>query len=457
MHADATSLKELGLLPDASGAWPLASWLDNTHARPSYDALTRLIASPLADTDGICARQALLLQLVSVAKEVPWADLQVLAVQVEGFLSSNYVIVPTALMRRTVFAARFGDIVTYVTKQLRAVDTLLTLSDQVYGRIGALRGDATFVGVVTALEMAAEHPQRERLRAAVADGHALSLAGLDGMVRNKSAGAAQGSKAVRNDAPLRDVLEALVAAIWQLDAFCSLATASAAVGGVLPRVVTKGEAAMSMDGLRHPLLPKGVTNDVHLADAERVFFLTGPNMAGKSTLLRALGIAVYCAHLGMAVAARVACIPMFDQLLVSMTVRDNLQRGESLYLAEIRRVRTIVEAVDRGDAVMAIFDEVFRGTNIKDAVQATLLLVDGLARAPHGMFVIASHLAEVAESRAEHAGMGCWCMDVDITGDSPKFTHRVRRGVSDVHLGMVLLDAKGVGPVLRRMAAGSLG
>lgn len=175
-------------------------------------------------------------------------------------------------------------------------------------------------------------------------------------------------------------------------------------------------------------------------------------MAGKSTLLRAIGIAVHCAHLGMATSAGHACIPLYDQLLVSITVRDNLRRGESLYLAEVRRVRTIVEAVDRGDAVLALCDEVFRGTNIKDATQATGLLVDGLARAPSGTFVIASHLAEVAEARATCAGVGCWCMEVEST-DVPTFSYRVRRGVSDVHLGMALLDAEGVGPMLRRMAA----
>jgi DNA mismatch repair ATPase MutS len=255
------------------------------------------------------------------------------------------------------------------------------------------------------------------------------------------------------EVPFRDVLQALVAAVWQLDAFCSLATASSAVGWVFPEIVPRGDTALSLEDVRHPQLPHGVMNDVRVADDERVLFLTGPNMAGKSTLLRAIGIAVYCAHLGMAVAARAARVPLHDRLLVSITVRDNLQRGESLYLAEIRRVRAVVEAVDRGDAVFAIFDEVFRGTNIKDATQATTLLVDGLARAAHGTFVLASHLAEVAESRAGRPGVGCWCMDIDVTGGAPRFTYRVRRGVSDVHLGMVLLDAEGVGAMLRRMAA----
>jgi DNA mismatch repair ATPase MutS len=144
---------------------------------------------------------------------------------------------------------------------------------------------------------------------------------------------------------------------------------------------------------------------------------------------------------------------VYDQLLASITVRDNLTRGESLYLSEIRRVRLIVDAVDRGHSVLALFDEVFRGTNIMDATEATLLLVDGLSRAAHGTFFIASHLAEVARARTQARGVACWCMGIDMSGNTPQFTYRMERGISEVHLGMMLLDAEGVGPILRRLAA----
>lgn len=354
-------------------------------------------------------------------------------------------------MERALFTLRFRDIVADVTTQLRAVDSLLMLSDHLYARIRTLPGDAKFVAVVAAFATAVNHPQRRALRSAVARGR--GVAALDGVVRDtKTVGAHAPHGMPEQAVTMRAALQSLVAALAQLDAFCSLAHASTALAGALPHIVPRNSAALALGRLRHPLLPNGVANDLALTIHERVFFLTGPNMAGKSTLLRAIGIAVYCAHLGMAISAQHACIPLYDQLLVSITVRDNLQRGESLYLAEVRRVRQIVDAADRGDATFAICDEVFRGTNNTDATEATGLLVDGLARAPAGTFVIASHLADVAESRATCAGVGCWCMEVESV-DIPRFSYRARRGVSDVHLGMVLLDAEGVGPVLRRMAA----
>ncbi len=450
MRADTASLTELGLLPDASGAWPLASWLDTTHSPAGHQALKTLIAAPLGTVEEIRARQQLLPHLLRLTNEVPWADWLQQAVQVENYLSSNYVLVPVTFAERALFAWRFRDIVAYVKVQLRAVDALLTLSELVYGRIRSLPGDALFVAARDAFDAAVNHPHRSVLRSAVARGG--DVTALDSVVRNvKTIDANTPYGMPQRTVSLRAALQALIAALALLDALCSLASASAAIAGALPTVVPHASGALAFDGLHHPLLPNGVANSVALATDERVVFLTGPNMAGKSTLLRAIGIAVHCAHLGMATSARRACIPLYDQLLVSITVRDNLRRGESLYLAEVRRVRTIVEAVDRGDAVLALCDEVFRGTNIKDATQATGLLVDGLARAPSGTFVIASHLAEVAEARTTSAGVGCWCMEVESTG-VPTFSYRVGRGVSDVHLGMVLLDAEGVGPMLRRMA-----
>ncbi len=447
MRADQTSLIELGLLPDAAGTWPLATWLDHTHARRGHDALRRLIATPLHDIDALQTRQALLLALAPIAPRLAWRALYELADQVERYLGSSMVTVPEAFVARIVFSARYGDIVAEVAKGLRAVDALCTLSESVHTLLSTVPQDAAIVPLMQACARAAGDPHRAVLRAAVQQDAASSLAGLDAMVRDASS-----HHIGTEHPPLREGLVALIQAIPLLDALCSLAIASASLNGALPTLLPRGTPGIAFEELRHPLLPTSVTNDVHLEASERVLFLTGPNMAGKSTLLRAFGIAVYSAHLGMAVSARAARVPVHDQLLVSITVHDNILRGESLYLAEVRRVRTIVEAVDRGDAVLAIFDEVFRGTNISDATQATMLLVDGLAHATCGTFVIASHLASVAESRADHAGVSCWCLEVEADDIAPRFTYRVRPGVSNVQLGLVLLEREGVGPVLRRLA-----
>jgi hypothetical protein len=453
MNADAASLIELGLLPDGAGHWPLSARLDHTHARPGSDALRRLLATPLGSAPAIAARQVLLRDLAPLVPLMPWRDLVPLLRAVEGYLDSNFVSAPATRQAMPAFALRHRDIVRFVAEQVPRVEQLLTMIESLLTRLSSLEGDASFAAVRDALSLAAHDARRGVLAEAMVDGSAWRLCQVDAMLRDGRA-LPDGSHGAT--IPYRDRLRALIAGLWQLDAFCALAVASQHIrqgGGCLPDIVAPS-ATLSFRALRHPLLPDGVTNDLPLSSGERVCFLTGPNMAGKSTLLRAIGVAVHFAHVGMAVPASHAQVPLYDRLLASITARDNLARGESLYLAEIRRVKVIVDAVARGDAVLAIFDEVFRGTNVVDATEATGLLVDGLARASHGTFVIASHLAAVGDARIDAPGVATWCLEVLAdNGGAPRFTHRVRRGVSDVHLGMRLLDAEGVGGVLRGMIA----
>jgi DNA mismatch repair ATPase MutS len=453
MIADRASFAELGMLPDATGVWPLAALLDHTHARPAHDALKRLIAAPLATAEAITARQALLPMLAELAPLVPWSDLQSVAVQVEQGLTSNYVVAPASRTAMARFALKHGDIITFAEQQVRAVDRLLSMAEPINTRLQALVGDEQFATVQRGFEVALSDDRRRLIAGAVAEGRTWRLAMLDSVVRE---GARDGARVARDAPPVvpfRDHLRALIDAIWQLDAFCSLAVASRRMGDVRPTLAASDRVPRFV-GLRHPALRDGVATDLPFGEAERVCFLTGPNMAGKSTLLRAMGIAVHCAHLGLDVAAEEAVVPLYDRLLVSITVRDNLARGESLYLAEIRRVKAVVQAVVDGESVLAMLDEVFRGTNVKDASAATSLLVDGLSCAARGTFVIASHLSEVGETRTARRGMGCWRMGMHTDGDAYRFTYRAEPGVSSVHLGMRLLDAEGVGGMLRAMAAG---
>jgi len=376
--------------------------------------------------------------------------LQSVAVQVERGLASNYVIAPASQPAMARFALQHRDIVTFAAQHVRTVDRLLSIADQVSRRLESLPGDAAFADVPRAFLDATSDARRRRIGDAVATGGLWREAMLDAIAR----GGATTAAAMAPDAvAFRERLRALIAAIWQLDAFCSLALASRRIGGVRP-VLTAAEGVPRFVALRHPAVKGGVASNLTFHEQERVCFLTGPNMAGKSTLLRAMGIAVHCAHLGLDVAAEEAVVPLYDRLLVSITVRDSLARGESLYLAEIRRVKTIVQAAADGESVLAILDEVFRGTNVKDATAATSLLVDGLACAARGTFVIASHLSEVGEARTAHRGVACWCMVIEGDGDGYRFTYRAERGVSSVHLGMRLLDAEGVGGMLRSMVTG---
>lgn len=445
MRVDRASLVELGLLPDAADVWPLSSLLDHTHARPAREALKRLLAEPLTTASEILARQRLLPALHRELGAIPWREVHANATKVEQALSSNFILAPISQMRMAAFAVSHKNIVQFAAQLAADVHRLLEGMRALSSRLAALEGDAAFNRLRDEIVAIVDDPRGRVVSDRVRQGGLWRMATCDAIVRGDSA---------PDEISYRDQLRALSKAVSQLDAWCSLAEASSLVRGTPPTLVAR-DGALQLTELRHPLLPDGVANDVRFDSNDRVCFLTGPNMAGKSTALRATGLAVCFAHLGMVVPAGEATVPVFDRLVVSIAVQDNLDRHESLFLAEVRRVKRVVEAVTRGESVCAIVDEVFRGTNVKDAGQATGLLVDGLARAPHGSFIIASHLAEVGSARVSSTGVACRFMDATVDGESYRFTYRMRDGVSDVHLGMRLLDAEGVGGMLRALAAQS--
>lgn len=104
-------------------------------------------------------------------------------------------------------------------------------------------------------------------------------------------------------------------------------------------------------------------------------FVTGPNMAGKSTFLKAVAIAVLLAQAGCGVPASSMEFAPAGAIFSSVNIVDNVNAGESFYLAEVRRIAALARALHENGSVLAIVDEPFRGTNVPDAAEATLAIV----------------------------------------------------------------------------------
>ncbi|MEM7309561.1 MAG: hypothetical protein AAF682_22995 [Planctomycetota bacterium] len=132
----------------------------------------------------------------------------------------------------------------------------------------------------------------------------------------------------------------------------------------LPELV--GEPTLRAEGLGHPLLAERVTNDVEVGPPGTCLLVTGSNMAGKSTLLRSVGLNALLGAAGGPVCARALRLPDVE-LATSIRVRDSLQSGVSLYMAQLLRLKEIVAALrseDRGGRVLLfLLDEILSGTN----------------------------------------------------------------------------------------------
>lgn len=248
---------------------------------------------------------------------------------------------------------------------------------------------------------------------------------------------------------LRHDLLRAVELLHELDALVSMADAVRELELVFP--VFDADAGLEVEGVRHLFVARPVPNDLRWDAGARVFFLTGPNMAGKTTYLKACGTAVYLAHLGMGVPAAAMRLTPLDRLFTGINTEDSVRLGLSYFFAEVRRVREIADGLAAGERAFVLFDEMFKGTNVKDACDATLRVVRAFARAPGSRFVVSSHLVELADELGATPTVQLGCFDAELHGDELRYGHRLKPGASPQRLGLVLLQREGVFDVLDRL------
>lgn len=249
----------------------------------------------------------------------------------------------------------------------------------------------------------------------------------------------------------RVALARILELLYELDALCAMAEVVVERGWTLPELVEGGDFTLVGKGLVHPFVERAVPNPVAVSGGETLVFLTGPNMAGKTTYLKAVGMAVYLAHLGMGVPAARFRVSVLDALYSSLAPEESLRAGLSFFMAEVRRVREVAEAVTRGERALAIFDEVFRGTNVKDALEASRLVMLGFARSRTSGFVFSSHLTELARELEDEESIRFACFDGTIEQGRAHYEFRLREGVSERRLGLQLLEEERVPELLRSL------
>ena len=234
----------------------------------------------------------------------------------------------------------------------------------------------------------------------------------------------------------------------ELDALIAMASALKTRGLVIPDIIESSEFCLEGEDIVHPFLSDPVGNPVKLGRGESLVFLTGPNMAGKTTYLKAVAVATYLAHLGMGVPARTFRFVPRDAIYSSLRPEESLKEGLSFFMAEVRRVRRIAEAVAGGERALVLFDEVFRGTNVKDALDASLLVIRGFSGFQHSGFFFSSHLVELAEALAQEHSVRFSCFEGEFRGGKAWYDFKIRDGVSDQRLGLRLLEQEGVARIL---------
>lgn len=200
---------------------------------------------------------------------------------------------------------------------------------------------------------------------------------------------------------------------------------------------------LDLQACRHPVvervLPPGkfIPNDIRLDEAGRVVLLTGPNMAGKSTILRQIGLAAVMAQIGCFVPAKTATIGVIDRIFTRVGASDNLGRGQSTFMVEMSETSSILHGATNRSLVL--LDEIGRGTSTFDGVAIAWAVTERLHDFTGCKTVFATHYHELTQltETLQHARNNN--VAVKEVGDDIVFLHRLLPGGSDrsygIHVG----------------------
>ena len=245
----------------------------------------------------------------------------------------------------------------------------------------------------------------------------------------------------------RDDIRELLNNIYLIDVFQSVIKTKNEYGFTFADL--SETPAITVNGLYHPFVKNPVANDIYM-DKSNLGFITGANMAGKSTFMKAFGISVYLSHMGFPVPAEKMTTSVFDGLFTTINVPDDLSLGYSHFYSEVKRIKYVAEKVGAGNKYVVIFDELFRGTNVKDAYEATVTIIELFAGIGDCFYLFSSHIIEAAEELVNRLpNIQFLSFRTALNNDVLSYTYQMYEGISNDRFGMYIIEKEGIRNLLK--------
>jgi DNA mismatch repair protein MutS len=252
------------------------------------------------------------------------------------------------------------------------------------------------------------------------------------------------------------LLQEYVQVVAQLDVFANLAHVAYHRNYARPEFNTTGK--LDIKSSRHPVIERlldtdeFIPNDVYLDDKEfKIALITGPNMAGKSTYLRQIGLLAIMAQMGSFVPAESANLPIFDKVFTRVGASDNLAMGQSTFLVEMLETANILNSATPKSLVL--LDEIGRGTSTFDGLSLAWAIVEHMhnSRDLRAKTLFATHYHELTELENILPGVKNFNISVKEWGDKIIFIRKIERGCADQSYGIQVARLAGVpDPVIKR-------
>lgn len=248
----------------------------------------------------------------------------------------------------------------------------------------------------------------------------------------------------------RDKLSKLLKYIYLADVYFTLSKVAKERKLSFPFALNKPGPEIIIEQVFHLQLSQPVPNNFRLSAGQNVMFLTGANMAGKSTFMKTVGVSLYLAHMGFPVPAKSLSFSVMDGIYTTINLPDNLGMGTSHFYAEVLRVKKIAKELAQSKKILVIIDELFRGTNVKDAFEATVAITGAFSCLSGSGFIISTHIIEAAETIGKnYANINFSYLPTRMKDNTPFYTYNIEQGITEDRHGMVIINNEGILDILQ--------
>ena len=425
LHTDEQTIEDLGIFNNRNtgGIYDI---YNSAHTRGGEEVLREMFRNPLSDKEAINRRSSIIEHFARMDAAFPFSIASFDTAE-KYLLHNNEQIKDTAHHTATLSEKEMNNGVSAV------IDIMWTLKSFIE------KSEVTAIG--------AYHTERGSITALLND------PAFEPVVKEKPQGKLSYSAITAYDVLFRvreyEKIKKLLKHIYTLDVYLSVAKVAVKRSFVFPHALEKGLCELKLEGVYHPELKSPVGNNVSINDGQNVIFLTGANMAGKSTFLRSVSTAMYVAHMGFPIAARSMVFSVMDGIYTTINLPDKLGIGASHFYVEVLRVRKVATELGQGKSLFIIFDELFRGTNVKDAHEATVAVTNAFAGKKTSMFIISSHIVEAAEELKQKSNIGYLYLPTIMNGTMPEYTYTLKQGVTDDRHGMIIIRNEGILDILK--------
>lgn len=437
-NTDQQTLDDLNIL-DRPGSDSIYSLYNNTYTRGGADILENMFLHPLADVAAINNRSGTLQYFRSANVKFPFRS--------EHLDSAEIYLAMTD--QRTKLSPNSNSLSRKLSNLISAEGDYKLICN----------GIAAIIEILQALDNLINNMRESAVKSAFSAelevmAALLAHEGLALLLNEKPNNNLSHSKIVDYDNLLRFSIrlkvKEILACTYKLDVYISVAEVATRLGYVFPRALNATEHTICITDVYHPLVKNAVANTLHITPESNIVFLTGANMAGKSTFMKSIGIALYLAHMGFPVAASAMEFSVRDGIYTTINLSDDLSSGNSHFYAEVLRVKKIAKELGVAKNLFIIFDELFRGTNVKDAYEGTIAITEAFAQKRNCMFVVSTHIIEAGDVlRDRCSNINFVYLPTKMDNNTPIYTYKLEPGITADRHGMVIINNEGILEIIR--------